>query len=80
MSIAELEIQALELPIADRVALLNALLESIDPNHPSSRQLEVDASWSAEAKRRVAEYVQNGRTTAVDAREAASRIREQLGR
>lgn len=73
MDLATIEREALNLPTADRAKLAQELLESLD----QLSQAEIDALWSAEAKRRLAAY-DSGEIAAVPAEIVLQKARKLL--
>lgn len=72
-SLAELEKQALELPLPERAKLIAALIASLD----SADEGDVEAAWEQEVKERSAAY-HAGRVQAVPGPEALARARSKL--
>lgn len=70
----EIIASALRLPIPDRVALVNAMLESIDVNSDQSTQAEIDQSWNDEISLRLKE-IESGEVKPVP----SSELWKQLG-
>ena len=68
--VAELVQRGRELPVEDRVRLVDQLLESL--NEPASAEL--DAAWEMEIERRLSEY-DSGAIQAVDAEEVFAKAR-----
>lgn len=65
----ELIATAMQLPLSDRVALANAMLNSIDTSPDTeSNQDEIDAAWVAEIGRRI-DDIESGRTKTVSSSE-----------
>ena len=65
---------AMQLPLADRVALANAMLNSIEPSTGSDvPQEEVDAAWDAEIARRI-DDIDSGRVSTIPSSEVWKRI------
>ncbi len=70
----ELIATAMQLPLSDRVALANAMLNSIDTGVDSeSSQDEIDAAWVAEIGRRI-DDIEGGRVKTVSSSEVWKRI------
>lgn len=67
-TVAELVQRGRALPPEEREALVDQLLESL--NEPAAREL--DAAWSAEIEKRLAEY-DSGAVAAIDAEEVFAR-------
>ena len=72
-SLAELEKQAIELPLQDRAKLIASLIASLD----SADEGDVEAVWAAEAERRLAEF-ESGKIKAVPAAEVLKEARRKL--
>jgi len=70
----ELIATAMQLTLPERVAVANAMLDSIEPaTDPIVSQDEVDASWEAEIARRIDE-IDSGRVKTVSSSEVWERI------
>ena len=63
---------AMQLPLSDRVALANAMLNSIDAA-AESNQDEIDAAWKAEIGRRI-EDIDSGQVKSIPSSEVWKRI------
>lgn len=72
--VAELSQRALALLPEERARLAHELLASLDP-----QDVEIDAAWDLEIKRRVRE-VEDGTVTLVPAAEAFDQVRQALRR
>ena len=72
-NLAELEKQALELPLPERAKLITALIASLD----SADEGDVEAAWEQEVKERSAAY-HAGKVKAVPGPEALARARGKL--
>lgn len=72
-SLAELERQAMELPLPDRARLIAALIASLDAEDEG----DVEAAWEQEVKERSAQY-HAGNVKAVPGPEALARARSKL--
>ncbi len=71
-------IRALELPRAERQALAQRLMESLDePEDEVLSEAEWKAAWAEEIEARIARY-ERGETTARDWREALADIEKNL--
>ncbi len=66
----QLRREALTLPLADRAALIDDLLSSIDQPDPA-----IDELWAEEAKQRFAAY-QSGQMKAIDAEEVFAELED----
>lgn len=65
---------AMQLPLSQRVALANAMLNSIDSDADSERtQDEIDAAWDTEIGRRI-DDIDSGRVKTVPSSEVWKRI------
>ncbi len=65
---------AMQLPLSQRVALANAMLNSIDSaNDSDTTQDEIDAAWDTEIGRRI-EDIDSGRVKTVPSSEVWKRI------
>lgn len=73
LSLAELEKQAMGLPLPDRARLITSLIASLD----SADEGDVEAAWVAEAERRLAEF-ESGKVKAVPADEVLKEARRKL--
>ena len=70
----ELIATAMQLPLAQRVALANAMLISIEPADGSdATREEVNAAWETEVARRI-DDIDNGRVKTVTSSEVWKRI------
>ncbi len=70
----ELIATAMQLPLAQRVALANAMLDSIEPAAGSdATREEVDAAWETEIARRIAD-IDSGRVKTVASSDVWKRI------
>ncbi len=65
---------ALQLPLNDRIALVNAMLESVEGPSESISQAEVDESWKDEIAKRVQE-IKSGKVNTI----SSSELWEQIG-
>lgn len=65
--------EALHLPVEERIALVDRLLESINPHGGNNR----DALWAEEAERRALE-IESGSVRALDGEEVFAKIRQRL--
>lgn len=76
-----LEAQLLRLPLNDRARLAELLLASLDADATSASvsPAEVEAAWTAEAERRLAD-LRAGTVTGIPAAEVFARVTAQLGR
>ena len=70
-SITEVEAQALQLSPEDRAHLADKLLASLSPD------TEIEAAWSAEAERRLAE-LESGSVTGIPVEVAIARARDAI--
>ena len=70
----EIIASAMRLPIHDRLALANAMLDSIEGSSEQTPQAEIDQSWSDEISRRLQE-LESGEVKAVP----SSELWKQLG-
>lgn len=70
----EIIASALRLPVPDRVALVNAMLDSIDVRSERVSQSEIDESWSDEISLRLQE-IKSGEVKTVP----SSELWKQLG-
>lgn len=70
----ELIASALRLPIPDRVALVNAMLDSIDDGSEDISQSEIEQAWSDEISLRLQE-IESGEVKPV----SSSELWKQLG-
>ena len=73
LSLAELEKQAMELPLPDRAKLIASLIASLD----SADEGDVEAAWAEEVARRMAAY-RSGQMKAVPGEEAMADARRKL--
>jgi len=69
---AQIEAEALNLPVEDRARLAEALIHSLDADS------DIEAAWDAEIGRRLQE-VEAGEASLVGAEEAISQLRRRLG-
>lgn len=72
-SLAELEKQAMELPLPERAKLIASLIASLE----SADEGEVEAAWEQEVKERSAAY-RAGKVKAVPGPEALARAQRKL--
>ena len=70
----ELIASALRLPVSDRVALVNAMLDSMDDDSEKLSQSDIDESWNDEIAIRLRE-LESGEVTPVP----SSEVWKQLG-
>lgn len=70
----ELIASALQLPVSDRVTLVNAMLESMEDNIEKVSQSEIDKSWNDEIAHRVKD-IESGNVDTVP----SSSLWEQIG-
>lgn len=70
---SELIASALRLPIPDRVALVNAMLASMEDGDEQGSQSEIDKSWDDEIARRVKE-IETGQVNTIPSSELWERI------
>lgn len=72
-SLAELEKQAMELPLSERARLISSLIASLD----AADEGDVEAAWAAEVERKLAEY-EAGRVKAIPGDEVMKEARRKL--
>ena len=77
LSIYELEVEARQLPAAERADLAQRLFASLEDEEPAGTDDEVDQEWVAEAERRYERY-RAGKTRSVPAADALARVRASL--
>jgi putative addiction module component (TIGR02574 family) len=65
---------ALQLSFNDRIALVNAMLESVEGSSESVSQTEIDNSWKDEIAKRVQE-IKSGKVNTI----SSSELWEQIG-
>ena len=66
--------EASELPVEDRVMVIDSLLRTLNMPNP-----DIDQAWSETAKRRLAE-LRSGRVQPIPGNEVFSRIKERFAR
>lgn len=74
---AEVLKQALELPVSQRCAIAQKLLESLEPADATHK--EIEGAWAVEIEKRAVAY-DRGETQSIDGREAINRIRQSVQR
>ena len=74
---AEVLKQALELPVSQRCAIAQKLLESLEPADATPK--EIEDTWAVEIEKRAVAY-DRGETQSIDGREAINRIRQSIQR
>jgi putative addiction module component (TIGR02574 family) len=64
----ELIASAMQLPLSERAAIANAILESMSPDESGATQAEIDAAWESEIASRI-EDIDSGRVKTVPSSE-----------
>ncbi|WP_157073174.1 addiction module protein [Kribbia dieselivorans] len=77
MTVSEVEQALLALGEQDRAAVIHRGLRSLDAGDASTDQAEVDASWRAELRRRIAD-IESGKSELLDVDESHAQLRAEL--